>query len=193
MTCTKKNRCRRQAKDDHSSEVDMEQTTKCVQKRASNRDQEWASSGSETGTTYMLDGRLHGDGKNRWAIHPSREELLVIPTEKVSSRMEEAGEQMERQRHRLGQWLTQEQETEARLNEQQQREEWLGVKSANMKQDIIHAATVQKAQAATRKANQERWSRIKNVCEQRDCDQKNAGKMTVVTTAMDTYVARRKG
>ena len=76
--------------------------------------------------------------------------------------MEEVGEQMERQRRRLGQWLTQEQQTEARLNEQQRREERLGVKSAIMEQDIIHDATVQKAQAATRKANQERWSRINN-------------------------------
>ena len=57
----------------------------------------------------------------------------------------------------------------------------------------MHDATVQKDQAATRKANQERWSRIKNGYEQRDCDQKNAGKMTVVTTAMDTHVARRNG
>ena len=100
---------------------------------------------------------------------------------------------MERQRRRLGQWSTQEQETEAMLNEQQQREEWLGVRSAELEQDDIHDATVQTAQVATRKANQERWSRIKNVCKQRDCVQKNAGGMTDVTAAMHMYVAWKSG
>ena len=93
------------------------------------------------------------------AINPSREDFLVIPMEKVSCRMEEAGEQAERQRRRLGQWSTQEQETEVGLNDQKQREEWLGVQSAELEQDIVHDATVQRAQAA----NQERWSRIRDV------------------------------
>ena len=100
---------------------------------------------------------------------------------------------MERQRRRLGQWLTQEHETEARLNELQQREEWLDVKSAIIKQDIIHDATLQKDQATTKKANQERWSRIKNEYEQRDCNQRNAEGMTCVTAAMQIYAAWRSG
>ena len=121
------------------------------------------------------------------AIHLSREEFLVISTEKVSCRMEEAGEQMERQRCRFDQWLTQDQETEARLNEQQQREEWLDIKTAIIKQDSVHDATLQKDQIATKKANQERWSRIKNEYEQRDCNQRNAEGMTDVAAAMQIY------
>ena len=93
------------------------------------------------------------------AIHPNREELLVIPMEKVICRMEEAGEQTERQRRRLDQWSTQEQETFAGVKEHEQYEAWLDVKSAQQEQDIIHNATVLRAQAA----NQERWSRIKDV------------------------------
>jgi hypothetical protein len=37
------------------------------------------------------------------ATHPSREEFLVTPMEQVNCRMEEAEEQMEWQRRRLGQ------------------------------------------------------------------------------------------
>ena len=91
--------------------------------------------------------------------HPSREESLVIPMEKVICIMEEAGEQTEWQRRRLDQWSPQEQEAFAGVKEHEQYEAWPDVKSAQQEQDIIHDATVLRAQAA----NQERWSRIKDV------------------------------
>ena len=69
------------------------------------------------------------------AINPSREEFLVISTEKVICRMEEAGEQTKRQRHRLDQWSTQEQKTLAGVKEQKQYEAWLEVKSTQQEQD----------------------------------------------------------
>ena len=53
------------------------------------------------------------------AINPSREEFLVISTEKVICRIEEAGEQAKRQRHRLDQWSTQEQKTLAGVKERE--------------------------------------------------------------------------
>ena len=87
------------------------------------------------------------------AINPSREEFLVISTEKVICRIEEAGEQAKQQRHRLDQWSTQEQKTLAGVKEQKQYEAWLEVKSTQQEQDTIHDAT------ATREANQEQMKR----------------------------------
>ena len=69
----------------------------------------------------------------------------------------------------------------------------MNVKSAIIKQDIIHDATLQKDQTATKKANQERWSRIKNEYEQRDCNQRNAEGMTGVTAEMHMYMAWKSG
>ena len=96
------------------------------------------------------------------AINPSTEEFLVISMEKVSCRMEEAGETSEQQRRRLGQWSTREQETTAGINEQKQREAWLGVKSAHQAQDIVFDAIIRRTQVAASEANQERWGRIKD-------------------------------
>jgi hypothetical protein len=62
-----------------------------------------------------------------------------------------------------------------------------------MKQDTIHDAALQKDQTAAKKANQERWSRIKNEYEQRDCNRRNAGEMTGVTAAMRMHVAWENG
>ena len=89
------------------------------------------------------------------AINPSTEELLVIPMEKVSCRMEEAGKTSERQRCRLSQWSTQEQETTAGIKEQKQRETWLGVKSVQQGQDMVFDAIIRRNQAAASEANQD--------------------------------------
>jgi hypothetical protein len=84
------------------------------------------------------------------AINPSREEFLVISTEKLICRIEEAEEQVKQQRHRLDQWSTQEQKTLAELEEQKQHEAWLEVK-------LTHRAETDAI--ATREANQEQMKR----------------------------------
>ena len=127
------------------------------------------------------------------AINPSREEFLVISMEKVSCRMKEVGETSERQRRRLDRWSTQEQETTAGINEQKQREAWLGVKSAQQEQDIVYDAIVQRTQVATKEANQERWDRIKDVYGQWDNSQKNAEMRKNVTAAIHLGVAWKSG
>jgi len=89
------------------------------------------------------------------AINPSREEFLVISTEKVICRIEEAGEQAKRQRHRLDQWSTQEQKTLAGVKDEEQHEAWLEVKRTHrIETDAI----------ATRKINEEAMMPKKAQC-----------------------------
>jgi hypothetical protein len=127
------------------------------------------------------------------AINPSREEFLVISTEKLICRIEEAEEQASQQRRRLDQWLTREQKTLAEEQEQKQYETWLEVKSTQQEQDTIHDAIVQRTQVATKEANQERWGRIKDVHEQWGNNQKNAEMRKNVTAAIHLGVAWKSG